>query len=335
MPGAVDRVRVTTVVDNYIDNLRQDTAVARRYSAFVAGKMPDLRAEHGLAHLVEITRGRDRFTMAFDFGLTPDALNHNFRELAIDPSAIDALGLSHGHRDHWGGLTGFLHAWRRRLRRDLPLYGGVDHFGARWRQRGERRVYSGRISRAENGPSDAAVTRCASPGWSTPSARSTSSTWCPSTARASRPSRASSTGGPDASPPARWAPRSSSPHPTELRPNPRHPTGGKDYERVEAAVQREPGQGRRVQDRPAQLYGIPRPRHRERHARTVPRPRGQDQEGRRRARAAHHRTAPAQVRLPDVLCPQRLDQARLRGSRRAHVPEGRLHPAAGRHRPQR
>ena len=30
MPGAVDRVRVTTVVDNYIDNLRQDTAVARR-----------------------------------------------------------------------------------------------------------------------------------------------------------------------------------------------------------------------------------------------------------------------------------------------------------------
>ena len=150
MPGAVDRVRVTTVVDNYIDNLRQDTAVARRYSAFVAGKMPDLRAEHGLAHLVEITRGRDRFTMAFDFGLTPDALNHNFRELAIDPSAIDALGLSHGHRDHWGGLTGFLHAWRRRLRRDLPFYGGVDHFEPRWQQRGERRVYSGRLSRDED-----------------------------------------------------------------------------------------------------------------------------------------------------------------------------------------
>jgi len=158
MPGAVDRVRVTTVVDNYIDNLRQDTAVARRYSAFVAGKMPDLRAEHGLAHLVEITRGRDRFTMAFDFGLTPDALNHNFRELAIDPSAIDALGLSHGHRDHWGGLTGFLHAWRRRLRRDLPFYGGVDHFEPRWQQRGERRVYSGRLSRDEIERYDVPVT---------------------------------------------------------------------------------------------------------------------------------------------------------------------------------
>src|SRR5215831_11926606 len=123
-PGAVDRIRVTTVVDNYIDNLRQDDAIARRYSAFVAGKMPDLRAEHGLAHLVEATRGGDRITMALDFGLTPDTMNHNFRELAIDPASIDALGLSHGHRDHWGGLTGFLHSWRRRLRKELAFYGG-------------------------------------------------------------------------------------------------------------------------------------------------------------------------------------------------------------------
>ena len=46
----VDRVRVTTVVDNYIDALRQDEKVARWYSAFVARQMVDLRAEHGLAH---------------------------------------------------------------------------------------------------------------------------------------------------------------------------------------------------------------------------------------------------------------------------------------------
>src|SRR2546428_12840133 len=163
MRGAAARARGPPVGDTYIATRRRDPGVARRYSAFVAGKMPDLRAEHGLAHLVEITRGRDRFTMAFDFGLTPDTLNHNFRELAIDPSAIDALGLSHGHRDHWGGLTGFLHAWRRRLRRDLPFYGGVDHFEARWQQRGERRVYSGRISRDEIERYDLPVTLVAAP----------------------------------------------------------------------------------------------------------------------------------------------------------------------------
>jgi 7,8-dihydropterin-6-yl-methyl-4-(beta-D-ribofuranosyl)aminobenzene 5'-phosphate synthase len=162
-PGAVDRIRITTVVDNYIDSLRQDNAVARRYSAFVAGKMPDLRAEHGLAHLVEITRGADRFTVALDFGLTPETMNHNFRELALDPASIDALALSHGHRDHWGGLTGFLHAWRRRLRRELPFYGGVDHFRPRWQQRGERRVYSGRLSRGELERYELAVTLVTKP----------------------------------------------------------------------------------------------------------------------------------------------------------------------------
>jgi 7,8-dihydropterin-6-yl-methyl-4-(beta-D-ribofuranosyl)aminobenzene 5'-phosphate synthase len=161
--GAVDRIRITTVVDNYIDNLRQDSAVARRYSAFVAGKMPDLRAEHGLAHFVETTRGGERFTMALDFGLTAETLNHNFRELALDPASIDALGLSHGHRDHWGGLPGFLHAWRRRLRRELTFYGGVDHFRARWQQRGERRVYSGRLSRDEIERYDIGVETIAKP----------------------------------------------------------------------------------------------------------------------------------------------------------------------------
>ena len=62
----VDRVRVTTVVDNYIDALRQDEKVARRYSAFVARQMVDLRAEHGLAHFVEITRGAETVRIAFD-----------------------------------------------------------------------------------------------------------------------------------------------------------------------------------------------------------------------------------------------------------------------------
>src|SRR5262249_50991279 len=108
--GVVDRIRITTVVDNYIDNLRQDSAVARRYSAFVAGKMPDLRAEHGLAHFVETTRAGERFTMALDFGLTAETLNHNFRELALDPASIDAIGPSHGHPDHWRELASFLSA---------------------------------------------------------------------------------------------------------------------------------------------------------------------------------------------------------------------------------
>ena len=104
----VDRVRVTTVVDNYIDALRQDEKVARRHSAFVARQMVDLRAEHGLAHFVEITRGAETVRIAFDFGPSEAAITHNFRVLGLDPGAIDALALSHGHWDHFGGLIGFL-----------------------------------------------------------------------------------------------------------------------------------------------------------------------------------------------------------------------------------
>ena len=53
----VDRISITTVVDNYIDSLRQDGAMVRRFSHSVARKMPELRAEHGLAHHVEIVQG--------------------------------------------------------------------------------------------------------------------------------------------------------------------------------------------------------------------------------------------------------------------------------------
>ena len=146
---AVDRVTVTTVVDNYIDSLRRDEKVARRFSHAVARKMPEVRAEHGLAHLVEVARGAETFRAAFDFGLTAESLRHNWAELGLDARGLDVLALSHGHRDHWGGLLGFLGAHRRVMRRGLPFYAGADHFLPRFNQRGDDRVYIGRLDRAE------------------------------------------------------------------------------------------------------------------------------------------------------------------------------------------
>ncbi|MGH7400526.1 MAG: MBL fold metallo-hydrolase [Candidatus Rokuibacteriota bacterium] len=145
----VDRIRVTTVVDNYIDSLRQDEKVAHRFNAFVARVPPDLRAEHGLAHHVEITRGTETTRIGFDFGPTEAAITHNFRVLGLDPGAIDALGLSHGHADHYGGLLGFLRTYRPAMRKPLTFYGGADHYLPRWNQRGADRVSMGRLYREE------------------------------------------------------------------------------------------------------------------------------------------------------------------------------------------
>jgi 7,8-dihydropterin-6-yl-methyl-4-(beta-D-ribofuranosyl)aminobenzene 5'-phosphate synthase len=145
----IDSISVTTVVDNYIDSLLRDRPGARRFSSTVARKMTDLRAEHGLAHLVEVTRGGTTTRIGFDFGQTHDSLNHNTRELGLDPGRLDALALSHGHRDHFGGLMGYLHAYRRFMRKELTFYAGADHFLPRFQVRDGDQVYTGRLDRRE------------------------------------------------------------------------------------------------------------------------------------------------------------------------------------------
>ena len=159
----VDRIAITTVVDNSIDNLRADEKVARRFSHARARKMPTLRAEHGLAHWVELTRGAETVRIAFDWGLTDASYLNNLHELGLDPAGLDALALSHGHQDHWGGLPGFVRALRGRMRPALPFYAGQDHFLPRYNERHGDRVYIGRLDREELARQDLDVQVVAEP----------------------------------------------------------------------------------------------------------------------------------------------------------------------------
>ncbi|MEE4265807.1 MAG: MBL fold metallo-hydrolase [Desulfobacteraceae bacterium] len=59
---------------------------------------PTLKADWGFACLVE-TAGQ---TLLFDTGAKGDILLGNMERLAIDPLAIDATFISHGHWDHSG-----------------------------------------------------------------------------------------------------------------------------------------------------------------------------------------------------------------------------------------
>ena len=73
----------------------------------------------------------------------------NFELLDLDPGRIDGLILSHGHRDHYGGLEGFVTRYRAKMRPDLRLFaGGEANFREKWiKRRGAEPVSRGALDR--------------------------------------------------------------------------------------------------------------------------------------------------------------------------------------------
>jgi len=135
----VDSLAVRVVVDSYQFAVASGaTQVGLDIQHFGWGIHPDspprrtLVSEFGLAMHVESRRGAETRSTLIDFGFTPEALINNTELLEIDPGALDALVLSHGHYDHFGGLVGFLQKHKARLKPRLPFYvGGEDCFCSR------------------------------------------------------------------------------------------------------------------------------------------------------------------------------------------------------------
>jgi 7,8-dihydropterin-6-yl-methyl-4-(beta-D-ribofuranosyl)aminobenzene 5'-phosphate synthase len=130
----VDRLAVRVVTDSYqlaiAPNMKVGDVEVQRFGMPPAGN--SLLGEFGLSMHLESRRGDQTRNMLLDFGFTPGVLNNNLGMLGIAPENIDALVLSHGHYDHFGGLVGFLQQNRGKLRADLPLYvGGEECFCTR------------------------------------------------------------------------------------------------------------------------------------------------------------------------------------------------------------
>jgi 7,8-dihydropterin-6-yl-methyl-4-(beta-D-ribofuranosyl)aminobenzene 5'-phosphate synthase len=81
---------------------------------------------------LETRRGDETRSVLIDFGYSSPTLLNNLDILGIDPAKLDALVLSHGHYDHFGGLVGFLAATQGKRKPKLPLYiGGEECFCSR------------------------------------------------------------------------------------------------------------------------------------------------------------------------------------------------------------
>lgn len=139
-PPVVDRLAVRVVMDSYQDAIVRSAKVGnvevQRVGIILGtGLKKHLHNEFGLSLHLESARGGETRHGLLDFGFTPGALLNNLDILKIDPVTLDALIVSHGHFDHFGGLIPLLQQYRAKMRADLPLYvGGEDTFCYRWIQ---------------------------------------------------------------------------------------------------------------------------------------------------------------------------------------------------------
>jgi 7,8-dihydropterin-6-yl-methyl-4-(beta-D-ribofuranosyl)aminobenzene 5'-phosphate synthase len=135
VPG-VDSLELTIVVDNLANVFAPDF---ERPDISVSGPEPaeDYRrtyaAEWGYSVLARSSAASvARRLILIDFGYTSTALLNNLDLLRVSPDSFDAMVLSHGHYDHFGGLDGLLAT--AKVRRGTPFFiGGEEAFCARVR----------------------------------------------------------------------------------------------------------------------------------------------------------------------------------------------------------
>jgi 7,8-dihydropterin-6-yl-methyl-4-(beta-D-ribofuranosyl)aminobenzene 5'-phosphate synthase len=135
----VDKLSVRMITDNtivqFLPSEKRDGIIVERPGGNQSPDRPPrttLRGEWGLSMHAQSQRGDEVRNVLVDFGYTPETLLNNMDILKIDPASIDAMVLSHGHFDHFGGLVGFLAANKTLLKAKLPFFvGGEDCFCVR------------------------------------------------------------------------------------------------------------------------------------------------------------------------------------------------------------
>lgn len=115
----VDRVEITTVLDNFIDVLLPGSETVKRVSLGPDWVTKEtLIAEHGFAAIVKVSAGNTGDSILFDAGLSKNGLTHNLDVLDGKPKEFHTIVLSHGHADHTRGLMGLV---ERLGARKMPL----------------------------------------------------------------------------------------------------------------------------------------------------------------------------------------------------------------------
>jgi len=130
---SVDTLVVRVLVDSSFDTPKPPASKVVRVRRSPLMSAQDYRKalhnEWGLSLALESRIGGDTRHLMLDYGYTPDALMTNMEVMGVDAAKMQALIMSHGHFDHFGGLVAFLEKHRGKLPAELTLYvGGEDNF---------------------------------------------------------------------------------------------------------------------------------------------------------------------------------------------------------------
>jgi 7,8-dihydropterin-6-yl-methyl-4-(beta-D-ribofuranosyl)aminobenzene 5'-phosphate synthase len=108
----VDSVEIITLVDNVIENtgskLYDNVVPIDGWVSKENTSSWHTFAGHGLATLIRTHHREDNFEVLYDTGPSGEILLHNVKSLGLDLSSVDDIVMSHGHWDHFGGLTNIL-----------------------------------------------------------------------------------------------------------------------------------------------------------------------------------------------------------------------------------
>jgi len=120
---ALQAVTIEILVDNFFDVFEPSRpGIVERV---VPGRLKKpLVAAHGLAYFITLTQNGHQTRILMDAANSPLPLFNNLEALEHEVGDIDAIVLSHGHPDHYGGLLEVL----AKSARTMPVYLHQDVF---------------------------------------------------------------------------------------------------------------------------------------------------------------------------------------------------------------
>tara|TARA_B100001123_G_scaffold123347_1_gene143724 strand:- start:188 stop:1195 length:1008 start_codon:yes stop_codon:yes gene_type:complete len=137
----VDQLSIRVIVDSVYERFLPAASHTFAHIEHVGGipgrQMSTLACEWGLSLHLQSKGSGENAEYLLDFGYTPEILNRNFDLLDINPKKLNGLILSHAHRDHFGGMEGFVNKFRHRMCEEMPfIVGGEGIFRERWTKGG-------------------------------------------------------------------------------------------------------------------------------------------------------------------------------------------------------